>query len=262
MSRKLFSFSAVVLVLGQWLFCQSQPGVAVTGTYVMQPSAPVQITSLTKSLQDQLAAVTVTNKSEKTVTSFRLGWTVGIPQPCSAAVTAPAITRQMAVVDRIELNPNESATTKDYRLSTEGLVAKVKHQKGVLIDFQVAVMEVTFSDGSTWNAAFPENDMFDAADFEFWGTSCNGGKLKPEALQSSFNPNSGPPATSTNSNTQEAPISASLSTPKNPPLVSCKWTCTTYPAPIYCTNNDTTCTNSGCSDPSNCARQICSVQGC
>lgn len=249
---KLFSFSAVVLFLGQWLFSQNQSGVGVSGSYVMQPSAPVQITRLTKTPQDLLAAVTVTNKSEKTVTSLRLGWTVGIPQPCSATATAPAITRQMAMVDRIELSPNESATTKDYRLLTADLVAKAKQQNAVLIDFQVAVMEVTFGDGSIWNAALPENTMFDAVSFEFQGNLCSGGELKPQAVQGPCNPSSGSSATSVNLSTLSS----------SGPLLGCHFACTANEAPVFCTNNDTSCTESGCSNPNSCAHQLCILLGC
>lgn len=216
MFNTLFSLPTLLLMLGQALSGSDQR-VVVTGVYVMQPSAPVQITSFTETSEDLLAAVTVTNKSEKRVTGFRLGWAVGVPQSCSTSLTAAKVIRQLALPDRVPLNPNESATTKAYGLLPENLITSARQRNTVLIDFQVAVVEVTFSDGSTWSAAFPGQGMFDGAGFGFQANKCNDGKLIPQALESACN------AVSPSSGTQ---LTAG------------------------CANNDMSCTISVCSDRS------------
>lgn len=214
MFSTLFSLPTLVLMLGQALSGSDQR-VVITGVYVMQPSAPVQITSLTETSEDLLAAVTVTNKSGKRVMGFRLGWAVGIPQSCSTSLTAAKVTRQLALPDRVALNPNESATTKAYGLLPESLMTSARQRNAVLVDFQVAVVEVTFSDGSTWSAAFPGEGMFDGAGFGFQANKCSDGKLIPHALESVCS------AVSPSSGTQLT---------------------------VGCTNSDTSCTVSACSD--------------
>lgn len=260
---KLLSLATLVFLLGQMLSGAEQP--RVSGIYVAQPSAPVQITSLKQTSEDLLAAVTVTNKSEKTVTGFRLGWAVGIPQSCSTSLPAAEVTRQMAVPDRVVLSPNESLTTKDYRLSTEDMVANGKQRNAALVDFQVAVMEVTFSDGSTWSAAFPGEGMFDAAAFAFQANKCRDGKLIPQALRSACNPSSPSLATTEAgpSGSQGATLSSSLgdSFPA-PKILDCHFACDTSQANVVCTNSDTSCTISSCSDPNKCAKQTCTIVAC
>lgn len=268
MFSKLLSLATLVFMLGQMLSGADQARVTVSGVYVMQPSAPVQITRLSKTLEDQLATVTVTNKSEKTVTGFRLAWAVGIPQSCSTSLTAAEITRQMAPPDRVELNPNESATTKAYNLLTENLVANARQRNAVLVDVQVAVVEVTFSDGSAWNAAFPGEGMFDAAAFAFQANKCSNGKLIRQALRSACNPSSPSPATAdaSPSNIQDAmlssPVGDSLSASRPLPILDCHFACDTTEANVYCTNNDTSCTISSCSDVNKCAKQTCTIVSC
>lgn len=261
---KLLSLVTLVLVLGQALLGADQPRVTVSGIYVTQTSAPVQITRLTKTLEDQLATVTVTNKSEKTVTGLRLGWAVGIPQSCSTSLTAPEVTRQLAPPDRVQLNPNESATTRAYGLLTENLVANARQRNAVLIDVQVAVVEVNFGDGSTWSAAFPGDGMFDAAAFGFQANKCNDGKLIPQPLKSACNPINPSPATAdAGPANRDATLSSSagdsLSAPK---ILDCHFACDTTQASILCTNSDTSCTISGCSDPTKCAKQTCVLVSC
>ena len=202
------------------------------------PNSPLIIVSLTSSLDDLISELTVQNKSDVAVTSFQIEWVIAVPATCSTRKVEPII--HQPLVDRVRVEKRSTATTKNYGVSTVQLLAEGRKNGASLVDVQVRVARVYFEDGAEW-VAQPTGPVFDQASFDSRSKMCSGGKLTPDAIPPSTPCGTGPP-----------PQAAD-------PNFPCHYFCQGSQDDQYCENHSSSCTNTLCPNPGNCAHQACSI---
>lgn len=97
--------------------CASKPRAYLTITTiefpvlaVLQKDAPVQIVSITETLDNLLASVTVKNTTDRYVQDFTVTWTVFRPANCAASGTAPRMAHVMREGQQVYAQARGSGT--------------------------------------------------------------------------------------------------------------------------------------------------------
>ena len=174
--KKLPLVTLIVTILFREInFGQTPPVPRISASIVNQPSSPLQITAVKRTLADQIAAITVKNTSNKIVSEMQIAWVVAAPTNCAASPLTP--TFGVAPPDRVRLVPGSTVTTKDYRVLTENLL-QTSHQGAIsLLVVEITIQRATFEDGSSWTSSFRPNEIFNPSVLEALGKQCKAGKL-------------------------------------------------------------------------------------
>jgi hypothetical protein len=254
MSTRCLRVVLLVLTLGVApLFAQQQntataslKQTAVTVDIVQDASAPLQIVNQTGTTQDQLQSVTVQNTTDKEVIGFEIGWVAAVPAGCT---TAPGnnsvIVEQNSASRDMRIPPKGIATANEYAVSAKKLLAMAKARQAVLVNTQVAVISVSFADGSSWKKEL-QAGVFSSSQLSAEGKNlCKNGSLtRPAACK-----------TKLASATLAGPVLATTTT-------GAHYVCADTFQTENCSNSVPdlqSCTNNICKDPSSCALQHCEL---
>lgn len=122
----------------------------ITGPRMINPpGSPLLITSVTMDLTDALKTVTLKNVSGNTITSFQLGVIMAIPSACGPKEAFSP--ERVMQADRVSIQPGATAQTNDYRFSFSEISSFAAASKASDVQTQVAVVHVSFADGTEWN---------------------------------------------------------------------------------------------------------------
>jgi hypothetical protein len=240
------------LLFSPFVFAATDHPVGVTSSFVSQADAPLQITSMTKSIDDQIAEITVENKSSKAAISFQIEWVVAVPAGCSTQTVEPPTISQ-AQADRVRIEKGASASTKSYGLSTPQLVTAARNKGASLVVVQVRIARVDFEDGSSWLAE-SAGPVFDEKALQSHSKKCSNGQLVPHtSLPKSAACTTGPTVPENQALPNEPIQEATI-----PNYKDCYFVCTDdTTTPIYCQNHVTYCTLIICSNKQQCPNQEC-----
>lgn len=251
-SRSCLTFSVLLLVPA--ILAAADP-IGITGSFVNQDGAPLQIIAMTKSLEDQISELTLENKSNMAVISFQIEWVVAVPASCSAQSIEPVTSQAQA--DRVRIEKGASVSTKSYGLSTWQLVSTARNKRASLVVVQVRIAKVEFEDGSIWLAE-SSGPVFDQKSFQSHAKKCSDGKLVhgTESLSKSAACTTSPEGPQNLAPTTESDSVGGAM----PNIVGCHWVCSDATRdPIYCINYLSSCLLKACPDKNSCAYQTCLV---
>jgi len=77
---------------------------------VIQQDAPVQIVSIEKTLQNQVADIELKNTSDRPVSGVQIGWAIDVPSGCASVPVATQVNQRSFP---LSIAPNATAALKD-----------------------------------------------------------------------------------------------------------------------------------------------------
>jgi hypothetical protein len=234
-----------VLFTGSLLAQQKASPTLLDGTFDRSSDSPLAIQSWTQGQKDYVESIRVQNRSTKTITKFQLGWVLLVPDGCAAQSVAPVVSHAEDM-DRVSIDPGQSTETQNYHLWIDDLFQFAHDHHAGVLHVQIGVTKVEFSDGTEW-LRMSEDPAFDRRALQFERSRCSGGRLVESTLASN--------CVNESSQSPKGNLEAGLD--RQPGVIH--YTCATSSNSEYCTNNDTKCTNSGCSDGNVCAKQACGI---
>jgi hypothetical protein len=174
----------IVLLAG----CASKPRAYLTITTiefpvqaVLQKDAPVQIVSVTETLDNLLASVTVKNTTDRYVQDFTVTWTVFRPANCAASGTAPRMAHVMREGQEVHaeargsgtlppgakwgdrvLKPHEQIEITSLSLMRTALAGMANKYNAKKLRVQVGIAYVNFTTGDKFTSHNGPPDWRDA----------------------------------------------------------------------------------------------------
>lgn len=217
-------FSLGVALLGLAVGSSAAVGQVGLNVAIGQAGTPVQIVSSTANQQWLFSSVVLKNTSAKAVRWVELGFDV---YNAKLSNGAPRLVQPVTV--SIELQPGQSDRAVIGRLLAAEVPLGLTGRTAVVL----GVLAVGYQDGSRW-----------AYDYD---------------LYKSFTPGASPLATTASWDTGCQPtgqaLAADAEAGASPDTIH--YQRQGSPFLDYCSNSDTSCTDSGCSDSSHCAKQSC-----
>lgn len=138
------------------------------GSRVQQPGPSIvnpvgtalQINAITSTTDDFVHSVVVTNTGNQTIVGFKIGMIMSVPKQCGPSeFNSPEVILRE---DRTSIAPGKQETRFDYGVRPQSFLSFREQHSATVVRAQMAVVQISFADGSQWNLPTPSKTFDDA----------------------------------------------------------------------------------------------------
>jgi hypothetical protein len=211
--------------------------------FIPEAGAPITLARQVSSADDQAAELEFSNPTGRDVAAIKIAWITLAPAACSESALPPKVEPPHAY--SLSIPAGTMATLRNIGLSPESLRAWARPAGAHLVETQVALTEVDFTDGGVWrslrnpSAPFSQSDLASVAGF------CRDGRLSPER-----------PSSAASRRGRQTPGATAAS----PSIVGCFFYCVPWSYLQNCVAAGGSCTNIPCSSKAQCTYQTCYLE--